>query len=37
VIQGTDGFIFVITSDTDAYGPGRERGDGIMRLVPRRS
>jgi glucose/arabinose dehydrogenase len=34
VTQGPDGFIYVITSDTDAYGPGRAEGDRLIRLVP---
>jgi len=34
VTQGPDGFIYVITSDTDAYGPGRPEGDRLIRLVP---
>ena len=34
VAQGPDGFIYVITSDTDAYGPGRPEGDRLIRLVP---
>jgi len=33
VAQGTDGAIYVITSDTDAYGPGRKQGDRLLRLV----
>lgn len=37
VTQGADGLIYVITSETDAYGPGREGGDRIIRLVPDRS
>jgi hypothetical protein len=37
VTQGKDGFIHAIASDPDAYGPGREGGDGIIRLVPDRS
>jgi hypothetical protein len=24
----------VLTSDTDAYGPGRREGDRLLRLVP---
>jgi glucose/arabinose dehydrogenase len=35
VAQGADGFLYVITSDTDAYGPGRTGGDRLLRLVPR--
>jgi glucose/arabinose dehydrogenase len=35
VAQGVDGSIFVVTSDTDAYGPGRGQGDRLIRLVPR--
>ena len=34
VAQGPDGFIYVLTSDTDAYGPGRAGGDRLLRLVP---
>jgi glucose/arabinose dehydrogenase len=34
VAQGVDGSIFVVTSDTDAYGPGRRQGDRLIRLVP---
>jgi glucose/arabinose dehydrogenase len=34
VAQGPDGLIYVLTSDTDAYGPGREGGDRLLRLVP---
>lgn len=34
VAQGQDGFIYVITSDTDAYGPGHPEGDRLIRLVP---
>jgi len=34
VAQGIDGAIYVITSDTDAYGPGRKEGDRLLRLVP---
>jgi len=34
VAQGLDGTIYVITSDTDAYGPGRKEGDRLLRLVP---
>jgi glucose/arabinose dehydrogenase len=34
VAQGIDGSIYVITSDTDAYGPGRKQGDRLLRLVP---
>jgi len=36
VAQGIDGSIFVITSDTDAYGPGRKQGDRLLRLMPLR-
>lgn len=36
VAQGIDGSIYVITSDTDAYGPGRKEGDRLLRLVPLR-
>jgi glucose/arabinose dehydrogenase len=34
VAQGMDGSVYVITSDTDAYGPGRPGGDRLLRLVP---
>lgn len=34
--QGLDGSILVITSDTDAYGPGRAQGDRLLRLTPLR-
>lgn len=34
VAQSPDGFIYVITSDTDAYGPGHPNGDRLIRLVP---
>jgi glucose/arabinose dehydrogenase len=34
VAQGIDGSVYVITSDTDAYGPGRPSGDRLLRLVP---
>ncbi len=34
VAQGVDGSIFVVTSDTDAYGPGRRQGDRLIRLLP---
>lgn len=36
VAQGIDGSILVITSDTDAYGPGRGDGDRLLRLTPLR-
>jgi glucose/arabinose dehydrogenase len=36
VAQGLDGSILVLTSDTDAYGPGRKHGDRLLRLVPLR-
>ena len=32
--EGADGSLYVITSDTDAYGPGRDGGDRLLRLVP---
>jgi glucose/arabinose dehydrogenase len=32
--QGKDGSIYIITSDTDAYGPGRAGGDRLLRLLP---
>lgn len=31
-----DGSIYALTSDTDAYGPGRAGGDRLLRLVPAR-
>lgn len=34
VKTGPDGYIYIITSDTDAYGPGRRDGDRLIRLVP---
>lgn len=34
VAQGYDGYLYVITSDTDAYGPGRSGGDRLLRIVP---
>jgi glucose/arabinose dehydrogenase len=34
VAQGMDGALYVLTSDTDAYGPGRPGGDRLLRLVP---
>jgi glucose/arabinose dehydrogenase len=34
VAQGADGSLYLITSDTDAYGPGRPGGDRLLRLVP---
>jgi glucose/arabinose dehydrogenase len=34
VAAAADGTIYVITSDTDAYGPGRPGGDRLLRLVP---
>jgi len=34
VAQGADGSVYVITSDTDAYGPGRPGGDRLLRLAP---
>lgn len=34
VQQGPDGFLYISTSDTDTYGPGRQGGDRILRLVP---
>lgn len=36
VAQGHDGYLYVITSDTDAYGPGRSGGDRLLRIVPSR-
>lgn len=34
VAQDMDGSILVLTSDTDAYGPGRGQGDRLLRLTP---
>jgi len=34
VTMGLDGYLYILTSDTDAYGPGRERGDRLLRLSP---
>lgn len=34
VAQGIDGSILVITSDSDAYGPGRKGGDRLLRITP---
>lgn len=34
--QGPDGALYFLTSDTDAYGPGRDGGDRLMRIVPER-
>ena len=34
VEDGPDGYIYVLTSETDAYGSGSERGDLLLRLVP---
>ena len=31
-----DGTLYVLTSDTDAYGPGRAQGDRLLRIVPAR-
>jgi len=36
VAQDLDGSILVITSDTDAYGPGRKGGDRLLRILPLR-
>ena len=36
VAQDLDGSILVITSDTDAYGPGRKGGDRLLRIIPSR-
>ncbi len=36
VACGPDGTVYAITSDTDAYGPGRAGGDRLLRLVPAR-
>ena len=35
VAEGADGLIYVITSDTDNLGPGRDGGDRLLRLVPK--
>lgn len=35
VAQGLDGYLYVITSDSDAYGPGRPGGDRLLRIVPK--
>ncbi len=32
--EGPDGHLYILTSQTDAYGPGREGGDRLLRLVP---
>lgn len=34
VAQGPDGYLYFLTSETDAYGSGREGGDRLLRLVP---
>lgn len=34
VKTGPDGYIYIITSDTDEYGPGRRGGDRLIRIVP---
>jgi len=34
VACGPDGALYVLTSDTDAYGPGRTGGDRLLRLSP---
>lgn len=34
VAQDLDGSILVITSDTDAYGPGHRQGDRLLRITP---
>jgi glucose/arabinose dehydrogenase len=34
VATGPDGRLYVLTSDTDAYGPGRRGGDRLLRIVP---
>ncbi|MBE2254909.1 MAG: PQQ-dependent sugar dehydrogenase [Ignavibacteria bacterium] len=34
VMTGSDGYIYFITSDTDEYGPGRDKGDRLVRIVP---
>jgi len=31
---GPDGYLYVLTSQTDAYGPGREGGDRLLRIIP---
>ncbi|MFW5735632.1 MAG: PQQ-dependent sugar dehydrogenase [Oceanidesulfovibrio sp.] len=34
VEQGPQGHLYVLTSNTDAYGPGDPQGDRLLRLVP---
>ncbi|EPR37487.1 glucose/sorbosone dehydrogenase family protein [Desulfovibrio sp. X2] len=34
VASGPDGALYVLTSSTDAYGPGRKGGDRLLRLAP---
>jgi glucose/arabinose dehydrogenase len=34
VAQGTDGYLYITTSDNDGYGAGRQGGDRILRLMP---
>lgn len=34
VETGPDGHLYVLTSQTDAYGPGRRNGDRLLRIVP---
>ena len=36
VATGPDGALYVLTSETDAYGPGRAGGDRLLRIVPAR-
>ncbi|TVM19710.1 PQQ-dependent sugar dehydrogenase [Oceanidesulfovibrio indonesiensis] len=36
VEQGPHGHLYVLTSNTDAYGPGDPQGDRLLRLVPAR-
>jgi glucose/arabinose dehydrogenase len=35
VATGPEGGLLVLTSDTDAYGPGRAGGDRLLRIVPK--
>jgi glucose/arabinose dehydrogenase len=35
VETGLDGHLYVLTSQTDAYGPGRRGGDRLLRIVPK--
>ncbi|HUU43153.1 MAG TPA: PQQ-dependent sugar dehydrogenase [Planctomycetota bacterium] len=34
VTEGADGYLYVITGDTDADGPGRAAGDRLLRILP---